>query len=244
MDKSTKLFPLEGAPPPRKPLALVTAERGHKSELGHKGPPKGDGTPAFIQLQCLFVFARPLKALHSQLVPGQGAPQQLRAATAAGSTARRRSSMPAGTRSRLPSVPTWTEASGKDGGSLWKGKRSAVKLQMFLSLVFAADHAGPSPGPLRTAPRPELAPRLFLLLRGCCSAQTEPAARSRRHLQLRFPSAQILLQSPFPEAVASRSKSQSGIVNKGERIADFKMNSFARKKQEEARWAPPSLPMP
>lgn len=32
------------------------------------------GAPAFIQLQCLFVFARPLKALHSQLVPGQGAP--------------------------------------------------------------------------------------------------------------------------------------------------------------------------
>lgn len=150
--------------------------------------------------------------------------------------ARRRSSMPAGTRSRPPSVPTWTEASGKDGGSLWKGKRSADKLQMFLSLVFAADHAGPSPGPLRAAPR--------LFLRGCCSAQTEPAARSRRHLQLRFPSAPILLQSPFPEAVVSGSKSQSGIVNKGERIADFKMNSFARKKQEAARWVPPSLPMP
>lgn len=79
------------------------------------------GAPAFIQLQCLFVFARPLKALHSQLVPGQGAPRQLRAATAAGSTQAqlhaRRHEVPAAERADLDR-------------SIWKGRRFVMERQV------------------------------------------------------------------------------------------------------------------
>lgn len=56
----------------------------------------------------------------------------------------------------------------------------------------------------------------------------------RQHLWLKYPQTwtQVFLQNPLPEVAISKSKSHSDIVNKEERIADFKINSFARKKPE------------
>lgn len=102
----------------REPLLLLGV--GTNRNLATRGLQRVMGTPAFIQLQCLFVFARPLKTIHSQLVPGQGATQQLRATKAAGSTqtqlhARRHGILAA-------------EHAHLDR-SIWKGRRFVIERQ-------------------------------------------------------------------------------------------------------------------